>query len=87
MNPTSDKRVVVFGHTHEPKIVASENSVNKKCVYANSGTWIDNNPDKTTRNFVVITPQNADISSQTFVKLYDFENEVVTKMAEDSLRY
>jgi len=87
MNPASDKRIVVFGHTHEPKIVESENFSNKKCIYANSGTWIDHNPDKTTMNFVVITPQNADVSSQTLVKLYNFENEVVTKMAEDSMRY
>jgi len=87
MNPASDKRIVVFGHTHESKIVASENSDNKKCIYANSGTWIDHNPDKTTMNFVIITPQSADASSQTWVKLYNFENEVVTKMAENSLRY
>jgi len=87
MNPASDKRIVVFGHTHEPKMVASGNPDNKKCIYANSGTWIDHNPGKTTMNFVVITPQNTDLSSQTLVKLYNFENEVVTKMAEDSLRY
>ena len=41
----------------------------------------------TTMNFVVITPQKIDASSQTLVKLYNFENEVVTKMAEDSIRY
>jgi UDP-2,3-diacylglucosamine pyrophosphatase LpxH len=87
MNPASDKRIVVFGHTHEPKIGVPENFDHKKCIYANSGTWIDHNPGKTTMNFVVITPQNNDASSQTFVKLYNFENEVVTKMAEDSMRY
>ncbi|MDX9947131.1 MAG: metallophosphoesterase [Bacteroidales bacterium] len=87
MNPASDKRIVVFGHTHEPKIVASENLDNKKCIYVNSGTWIDHNPRRTTMNFVVITPQSADVSSLTWVKLYNFENEVVTKMAEDSMRY
>jgi UDP-2,3-diacylglucosamine pyrophosphatase LpxH len=87
MNPAADKRIVIFGHTHEPKIVASENLHHERCVYANSGTWIDHNPDKTTMNFVVITPQRVDVSSQTLVKLYNFENEVVTKMAEDSLRY
>jgi UDP-2,3-diacylglucosamine pyrophosphatase LpxH len=87
MNPVSDKRIVVFGHTHVPKICALENSAKEKCVYANSGTWIDHNPNKTTMHFVVITPQSADASSQTFVKLYNFEKEVVTKMAEDSLRY
>jgi UDP-2,3-diacylglucosamine pyrophosphatase LpxH len=87
MNPASDKRIVVFGHTHEPKIIATESYDNKKCIYANSGTWIDHNPSKTTMNFLVITPQNVDSSSQTIIKLYNFENEVVTKMAENSLRY
>jgi len=87
LNPNSDKRIVVFGHTHDPKIGASKNIDNKKCIYANSGTWIDHNPGRTTMNFVVITPQSADVSSQTWVKLYNFENEVVTKMAEDSMRY
>ena len=66
---------------------APENYDNQKCIYVNSGTWIDKNPNKTTMNFVVITPQSVDVSSQTLVKLYNFEKEVVTKMAEDSLRY
>ena len=87
MNPVSVKRIVVFGHTHEPKIIEDVSYDNKKCIYANSGTWIDHNPNKTTMNFVVITPQNSDVSSQTFVKLYNFEKEVVTKMAENALRY
>ncbi|MEI6765619.1 MAG: metallophosphoesterase [Bacteroidota bacterium] len=87
MNPKSNKRIVVFGHTHDPKIVGAKSYENKKCVYANSGTWIDHNPGKTTMNFVVITAQKKDATSQTFVKLYNFENEVVTKMAQDSLRY
>jgi len=87
MNPNSNKRIVVFGHTHDAKIISSENYNGQKSIYANSGTWIDHNPNKTTMNFVVITPQNDDASSQTYVKLYNFENEVVTIMAEDSLRY
>jgi predicted phosphodiesterase len=87
MNPDSDKRIVVFGHTHESKIIKAKSYDNLNCIYANSGTWIDHNPNKTTMNFVVITPQNNEASSQTFVKLYNFENEVVTKMAEESIRY
>jgi hypothetical protein len=35
----------------------------------------------------VITPQSATASSQTYVKLYNFENEVITAMAQDSIRY
>ncbi len=87
MNPNSNVRLVVFGHTHVPKISEYQNYLNEKCVYANSGTWIDNNPNLTSRHFIVITPQSSDASSQTLVKLYNFENEVVTKMAESSLRY
>jgi len=87
MNPNSNKRLVVFGHTHVPKITASQNYVNEKCIYANSGTWIDNNPNLTTMHFVVITPQGVSASSETLVKLYNFEHEVVTKMDENSLRF
>jgi len=87
MNPASDKRIVVFGHTHVPRIDAGTSYDNKKCIYANSGTWIDSNPKLTTMNFVVITPQSVDASSQTLVKLYNFEHEVVTQMAADAVRY
>jgi len=88
LNPDSDKRLVVFGHTHDAKIISSENHKGQKSIYANSGTWIDhNNVAQTIMNFVVITPQNNDASSQTRVKLYHYEGEIMTKMAEDSLRY
>jgi len=87
LNPASDKRVVIFGHTHDPKIIASDNHIGQKSIYANTGTWIDHNSVvPTIMSFVVITPQSASASSLTFVKLYNFENEVVTKMAADSLR-
>ncbi|MFA6918906.1 MAG: metallophosphoesterase [Patescibacteria group bacterium] len=87
MNPNSDKRIVIFGHTHVAKISSSNNYNGQKSIYANSGTWIDHNPNLTTMNFIVITPQDTKASSQTYVKLYNFEGEVVTKMAEDSLHY
>ena len=87
MNPNSDKRLVIFGHTHIPLIYATQNYRNEKCIYANSGTWIDDNPKMTTMHFIVITPQGVDASSQTLVKLYNFEKEVVTKMNENSLRF
>ena len=87
-NPNSNKRIVVFGHTHVAKIIPFTNN-GIKSIYANSGTWIDNNSasGSTTMNFVVITPQSSDVSSKTYVKLYNFEAEVVNKMAEDSLHY
>jgi len=86
LNPASDARIVVFGHSHIPIMEASDNHLGQKSIYANSGTWIDHNSlDSTSMNFVVITPQSNDASSQTYVKLYHFKNEVATLMAEDSL--
>ncbi len=87
-NPDSDKRIIIFGHSHDPKIISSENINAQKSIYANTGTWIDhNNVVPVTMSFVVVTPQDTDASSQTYVNLYNFENEVVTKMGGDSLRY
>lgn len=88
LNQNSDKRIVVFGHTHESKIISSDNYKGEKSIYANTGTWIDHNTVlPTIMSFVVITPQSTEESSLTFVKLYNFENDVVTKMAQDSIRY
>lgn len=86
-NPNSDKRIVIFGHTHVAKMTASKDLDGNKTIYANSGTWIDRNPGNTTMNFVVISPQGADQSSQTTVELYNFQGEVLNKMAEESLRF
>lgn len=87
LNPVSDVRIVVFGHTHDPKIEEGVSHDGKKCIYANSGTWIDHNPNATsTMNFIVITPQSANASTQTLIKLYNFEKEVETFMAADSLK-
>ncbi len=86
LNPDSDVRIVVFGHTHVPKIESSVNHLGQKTVYANSGTWIDHNTlDSNAMNFVVITPQNNNESSQTLVKLFSIDNGKVVKMASDSL--
>lgn len=86
MNPASNKRIVVFGHTHVAKMKSYNNYKGEKCIYANSGTWIDHNPLATTMNFVVITPQSEDSISQTNVVLYNFEKQVLTEMARDSIR-
>jgi UDP-2,3-diacylglucosamine pyrophosphatase LpxH len=86
MNPQSAVRIVVFGHTHDPKIKVRTNHAGLKSLYANSGTWIDDNPDKTTMHFVIIAPQGANAASQTNVALYNFEGGTVTEMTRDSLR-
>lgn len=94
LNPNSDKRLVIFGHSHQAKIEASKNTKGEKCIYTNSGTWIDKkdhggsdpNQGKSTMNFVIITPQSKDVKSNTHVKLYHFMKGVVTQMQADSLR-
>ncbi len=85
-NPESQVRVVIFGHTHQPRILVSQDSAGQKAVYANTGTWIDVNPKHPTMTFVVITPQGTAADSQTRVTLYGFEREVMTEMATESLR-
>jgi len=86
MNPESNKRIVVFAHSHDPKIITSSNYNGQKTIYANTGTWIDYNYGLPTMDFVVITPQFA-ASAQTYVKLYNYEGEVVREMGADSFRY
>ena len=86
-NPNSDKRLVIFGHSHDAKILASSNHAGKKSIYANTGTWIDDNPQRTTMNVVVVTPQNkANASSWTHVRLYTLQSDTTKHLASDSLR-
>lgn len=57
-NPESNTRIVVFGHSHEPRMIPSETHDGKSAVYVNSGTWIDKNA-MPTMTFVVITPKGT----------------------------
>jgi UDP-2,3-diacylglucosamine pyrophosphatase LpxH len=85
-NPASGVRIVVFGHTHDAKLITTANHAGLKSIYVNSGAWIDHSPGRTTLNFVVITPQEPEARSRTEVTVYDFAGEVMTEMATDSLR-
>ncbi len=82
----SGKRIVVFGHSHRAKLTPSRNFKGEQTIYVNSGTWIDHQPITSGpgETFVVITPAN-EISTKTNVTLYNFINEIITKMGEDSL--
>lgn len=84
-NPASDKRIVVFGHTHEPRIIPSENLKSQKTIYANSGTWIDNNPNFPTMTFVVITPQGNSSVPMYLSLFYYSPDGTITKMDTQSL--
>lgn len=87
MNPLSNVRLVVFGHTHIARMNSQPNHAGLKSVYVNSGTWIDSNPGSTTMNFVIITPQNSDPASNTRVTLYNYQGKTFNEMAEESLRW
>ena len=87
-NPASNVRIVVFGHTHFATLQTYLNHSGQKSIYANSGTWIDQiiPPATTHMNFIVITPQGADATSQTSVAVYNFQGEVFNKMQVELLR-
>ena len=64
-NDKSNARIVIFGHTHLPKIKLCTNTKGEACVYANSGTWEDEktrdknkviDQDGLKMDFIVITP-------------------------------
>jgi UDP-2,3-diacylglucosamine pyrophosphatase LpxH len=79
-NPSSDKRVVIFGHSHEARVITSLNEKQEKNIYVNSGTWIDKN--SCTMTFVVIIPQKCDDSAPAFVNLYQYSPSGDIKMLE-----
>lgn len=68
-NRESDVRIVIFGHTHIPKIELYTSIKNQPCLYANSGTWEDQktrnkneaiDQDNLKMNFVTIVPIKSD---------------------------
>jgi len=85
-NPESEVRIVVFGHTHAARIVPGENLAGQKTLYANSGTWIDHNPNGSAMDFVVITPQGSGADSQTTVKVYRMNDGAMDELAADSVQ-
>lgn len=70
----SSIKIVVFGHTHEAKLLPFKNLNGQKTIYANSGTWIDK-PQGTypSRTFVVITKPKSNSPVQT-VNLYQYSD-------------
>ncbi len=85
-NKNSDKRIVIFGHNHRATIKPYYNPSGLKSIYANSGTWIDHNPDSPTATFILVTPQGAEASSLTSIEVYSFEKEVYTQLAMNTVR-
>ncbi|MBF0396639.1 MAG: hypothetical protein HQK78_07700 [Desulfobacterales bacterium] len=83
-NKNSDKRIVVFGHSHEARIIPSKNHKSQKTIYANSGTWIDKNKSPTMTFVVITTPKKND--SAEYVDLYYYsQSGRITKMDSQAL--
>ena len=72
----ASRRIVIFGHTHEAKIMPFRNLEGKKAIYANSGTWIDMTKSTVypAKTFVVITKPKANSALET-VNLYQFADD------------
>jgi hypothetical protein len=69
-NPASDKRIVIFGHSHESRMIPSETHDGKKALYVNSGTWIDKNATPT-MTFVTVIPKGG----ERHVGLYQYSHD------------
>ena len=55
-------KLVVFGHTHEARIVKMTNINGDDVLYANSGTWVDHWYDFPIRTYLVIKPTDKEIT-------------------------
>lgn len=77
LNPSSNKRIVVFGHTHKAEAFNLVNHELKGTVYANSGTWIDHENPTTT--FVSIIPQKNDKAVAYTVTAYQYADGATPK--------
>lgn len=84
-NPDSNKRIVIFGHSHQIRVLTSFNEKQEKNVYVNSGTWIDKNEYPTMTFVVIIPPKNRE-STLTYVNLYQYsDNEDIKKLDSQAL--
>ena len=75
-------KLVVFGHTHEAKIVKMTNLDGKDVLYANSGTWLDHWYDFPVRTYLVINPSGSEIT----VALHQIADDgTAVKLAEETI--
>ena len=85
-NPTSEKRIVVFGHSHVGCIKPSSNLKHQKTIYANTGTWQASGESLfTPMTFVVITPKKTSSSTPEYVTVYQYsQNGAITKFKDQA---
>jgi len=93
-NSNSNVRIVIFGHTHIPMVKSFTNTKNEECIYANSGTWVDEkvkagqpavNQNKRNMDFIVIGPQHNN-KSMVDVELFNYHNGVHNSVQVKSIK-
>ena len=70
LNTSSNKRIVVFGHTHEPKIWSVLNHNARWSIYVNSGTWVDTADPSC--SFVTIIPKKDNSAVTETVTVWQY---------------
>lgn len=85
MNSASNKRIVIFGHTHAANLLNIINYQLQWSVYANSGTWVDSN--KLPCTFVTVYPQKSTGATTDTVMVYQFVNySTINKLKSSAIR-
>ena len=82
-NIASDKRIVIFGHTHHADMVSTLDYQNRWSIYANTGTWVDNGKPSCT--FVAITPKKDDDAVTDHVTLYQYIDDTDIKKLKSAV--
>ncbi|MEI8190319.1 MAG: metallophosphoesterase [candidate division NC10 bacterium] len=85
LNSSSNKRIVVFGHTHKAKLSYALDHQLHWSIYANSGAWVDVS-DNPTCTFVTIIPQKANGATTETVTVYQYSDDTtITKIASGAI--
>lgn len=85
LNSASDRRIVIFGHTHHADLVTMLNHTQQWSIYANSGAWVDSS--KTPCTFVTIDPQKANGATTDTVTVFQFiNNNTIAKIKSAAIR-
>jgi UDP-2,3-diacylglucosamine pyrophosphatase LpxH len=83
LNIISDKRIVIFGHTHHADMFSTLNHQFRRSIYANTGTWVDNGKPSCT--FVAIIPQKDDNAVTDTVTLYQYIDDTNLKKLKSAV--
>jgi UDP-2,3-diacylglucosamine pyrophosphatase LpxH len=84
-NSSSNKRIVVFGHTHQAKLLPVLDHQSHWSIYANSGTWVDTSANPTC-TFVTIIPRKTNGATTETVTVYQYvDDTTITKIASGAI--